>query len=129
MITIPITNTGYLSTGEVIVYLEGQDGTDTDYPRQSYTISTVPARGDATAEFQYTDFPPGVARFEITLEVSDDTPLDSSSEDSAKFERKFANMEEEGDESPWLMVAIIALTALVLFGGYKAARRGSSSRF
>ena len=129
VITIPITNTGYLSTGEVIVYLEGQDGTDTDYPRQSYTISTVPARGDATAEFQYTDFPPGVARFEITLEVSDDTPLDSSSEDSAKFERKFANMEEEGDESPWLMVAIIALTALVLFGGYKAARRGSSSRF
>jgi hypothetical protein len=65
----------------------------------------------------------------ITIEVLDDTPLHPDSEDSEIFEVKFSNMEEEGDESIWIMVTIIALTILVLYGGFKAARKGSSSRF
>jgi hypothetical protein len=89
----------------------------------------VPAQGNATAEFPYSDLPPGVARFVVTIEVGEDTPLDSGSEDTVDFDIKFSNMEDEGDESPWLMVVIIVLTILVLFGGYKAARKGSSGRF
>ena len=127
--TIPISNEGFLSTGSVVVYLEAQEGTDTVYPRQSFTIATVPAEGVAYAEFQYSDLPPGIARMSVTLEVLDDTPLHPDSEDSEIFEVKFSNMEDDGDESPWFMVAIIALTILVLYGGFKAARKGSSSRF
>jgi asparagine N-glycosylation enzyme membrane subunit Stt3 len=127
--TVPIRNEGFLSTGSVVVYLEGQAGTDTDYARQSFTIATIPAEGVAYAEFQYSDMEPGVARMSVSLEVLDDTPMHPDSEDSQLFERKFSNMEEEGDESPWIMVAIVALTILVLFGGFKAARKGSSSRF
>ncbi|MDC3298204.1 hypothetical protein OAU99_02385 [Candidatus Poseidoniaceae archaeon] len=127
--TIPIRNDGFLSTGSVVVYLEAQEGTDTVYPRQSFSIATVPAEGVAYAEFPYSDLPPGIARMSITIEVLDDTPLHPDSEDSEIFEVKFSNMEEEGDESIWIMVTIIALTILVLYGGFKAARKGSSSRF
>jgi hypothetical protein len=38
-------------------------------------------------------------------------------------------MEDEGDESPWLGIVIVALAILVLYGGFKTARKGSSSRF
>jgi hypothetical protein len=127
--TIPIRNEGFLSTGSVVVYLEGQPGTDTDYERQSFTIATIPAEGVGYAEFPYSDMDPGVARMSVSLEVLDDTPMHPDSEDSKLFERKFSNMQEDGDESPWFMVVIIVLTLLVLFGGFKAARKGSSSRF
>jgi hypothetical protein len=127
--TIPIRNEGFLSTGSVVVYLEAQEISDTVYARQSFTIATVPAEGVAYAEFQYSDFPPGIQRFSVSLEVLDDTPLHPDSEDSELFERKFSNMEDEGDESPWLGIVIVALAILVLYGGFKTARKGSSSRF
>jgi len=126
---IPIINEGFLSTGTVVVYLEAQEGGGTEYARQSYTIPTIPAKGNATAEFQYSDIPPGNARMTVSLEVLDDTPLHPDSVDTENFERKFSNMEEEGDESPWLGIVIVALAILVLYGGFKAARRGSASRF
>mgnify|MGYP001289433859 CR=1 FL=1 len=85
---IPILNEGFLSTGTVVVYLEAQEGGGTEYARQSYTIPTIPAKGNATAEFQYSDIPPGNARMTVSLEVLDDTPLHPDSEDSELFERK-----------------------------------------
>ena len=41
----------------------------------------------------------------------------------------FSNMASEDGESPFLVIVIVALTLLVLYGGYNTARKGSSGRF
>ena len=124
---IPIRNDGFLTAGDVIVYLEADELGDTVYAQQQTTI-TVPANGVAFASFDYSDLPPGDARLKVTLEVIG-TPTHDDSDNSAIITIKFSNMADEDGESPWLVVVIIALTGLVLYGGYKAARKGSSGRF
>ncbi|RAH14247.1 MAG: hypothetical protein CMB20_003610 [Methanobacteriota archaeon] len=122
---VPIENQGFLGTGDVIVYLEtAQEGTD--YPVQQDTIQ-IPAKETVYAEFPYSDLPPGTAYLEVRITVMEDIPLDSDVE-PVEFSRKFSNAADD-DESPWLQFVILALTILVLYGGYKAARKGSSSRF
>ena len=121
---IPIQNNGFLSTGDVIVYLvAAQEGTD--YPVQQVTIN-IPAKDIAWAEFAYSDMPPGTAHLKVSVDVID-TPLDSEV-DPVDFSIKFSNV-AEGEESPYLAVVIFILTILALFGAYKVARKGSSSRF
>ncbi|MEL0101513.1 MAG: hypothetical protein VW862_07435, partial [Euryarchaeota archaeon] len=121
---VPIENTGFLSTGDVIVYLEAsQEGTD--YPTQQTTIR-IAAQDVEWAEFPYSDLPPGTAHLRVRLDVID-TPLDSTVE-PVDFSRKFSNV-ADGEESPWITVVIFMLTILALYGGYKVARKGSSSRF
>jgi len=121
---VPIENTGFLSTGDVIVYLEAsQEGTD--YPTQQTTIR-IAAQDVEWAEFSYSDLPPGTAHLRVRLDVID-TPLDSTVE-PVDFSRKFSNV-ADGEESPWITVVIFMLTILALYGGYKVARKGSSSRF
>ena len=131
---IPIENTGFLTADDVIVYLESaQDGTD--YPQKQITI-TVPAAssdvngvvepGQAWAEFPYSDMPPGTAYLKVSVEVIG-TPISDEIPDE-DISYKFSNT-AEGEESSFLMPVIIILTILVLFGGYKTARKGSSGRF
>ena len=124
---IPIRNDGFLTAGDVIVYLEADELGITDYPQKQVTI-TVPANGVAYAEFPYADLPPGDARMKVTIEVIG-TPVHEDSAESEIFTRKFANMADEDGESPYLMIVIVGLTLLVLYGGYKTARKGSSGRF
>ena len=38
-------------------------------------------------------------------------------------------MADEDGESDWLVVVIVLLTGLVLYGGFKTAKKGSSGRF
>ena len=121
---IPIKNTGFLTAGDVIVYLESAQD-ETDYPQKQITI-TVPAQGTAYAEFPYSDMPPGNAYLKVSVEVIG-TPLSDEVEDK-DISYKFSNA-AEGEESGFLMPVIIVLTILVLFGGYKTARKGSSGRF
>jgi hypothetical protein len=126
VIRVPIRNDGYLEATNVIVYLEGQNNTGTDFTSQD-TI-TVPANGLAYAEFTYESFDTGVRRFEIRME-SIDTPTDTSGDDhEMMFEIKFSNI-AEGEESSLVGTVVVIIGLLVLFGGFKAARRGSSSRF
>ena len=65
---IPIRNEGFLTTQDVIVYLQADELGDTDYPQKQVTI-TVPANGVAYASFDYSDLPPGDARLKVTLDV------------------------------------------------------------
>ena len=70
--------------------------------------------------------PPGTAYLTVSVEVigtpiSDDVP-------DMDISYKFSNV-ADGEESSFLMPVIIILTILVLFGGYKTARKGSSGRF
>ncbi len=121
---IPIQNNGFLPTGDVIVYLvAAQEGTD--YPVQQVTIN-IPAKDIVWAEFAYSDLPPGTAHLKVSVDVID-TPLDSEV-DPVEFSIKFSNV-AEGEESPYLAVVIFILTILALYGAYKVARKGSSSRF
>ena len=122
---IPISNKGFLAA-DVIVYLEADELGDTVYPQQTDSI-VVPANGTAFAVFNYSDSPPGDARLEVTLEVIN-TPTHEESDESAIITIKFSNMADEDGESDWLVVVIIALTGLVLYGGYKTAKKGSSGR-
>ena len=124
---IPIRNDGFLTASDVIVYLEADELGDTEYPQQQVTI-TVPANGVAYASFNYADLPPGDARLKVTIDVIG-TPTHEDSDTSAILTIKFSNMADEDGESPWLVVVIIALTALVLYGGFKTAKKGSSGRF
>ena len=132
---IPIENTGFLTADNVIVYLESAQA-GTDYSQKQITI-TVPAAyttgddgevvpGQAWAEFPYSNMPPGTAYLKVSLEVID-TPISDEVPDE-DISYKFSNA-AEGEESSFLMPVIIILTILVLFGGYKTARKGSSGRF
>ena len=131
---IPIENTGFLTADDVIVYLESaQEGTD--YSQKQITI-TVPAAstdangvvepGQAWAEFPYSDMPPGTAYLKVSVEVIG-TPISDEIPDE-DISYKFSNT-ADGEESSFLMPVIVILTILVLFGGYKTARKGSSGRF
>ena len=124
---IPIRNDGFLTASDVIVYLEADELGNTVYAQQQVTI-TVPANGVAYATFDYSDLPPGDARLKVTLEVIG-TPTHDDSDESAIITIKFSNIADEDGESNWLVVVIVALTGLVLYGGYKTAKRGSSGRF
>ena len=70
--------------------------------------------------------PPGNAYFTVSLEVIG-TPV-TEEVDDVDISIKFSNA-ADGEESNFLMPVIIILTILVLFGGYKTARKGSSGRF
>ena len=124
---IPIRNDGFLTAQDVIVYLQADELGDTDYPQKQVTI-TVPANGVAYASFDYSDLPPGDARLKVTLDVIG-TPTHEDSDSSAIITIKFSNMADEDGESGWLVVVIILLTGLVLYGGFKTAKKGSSGRF
>ena len=124
---IPIRNEGFLTTGDVIVILEADELGDTVYPEQQVTI-TVPANGTAYATFDYSDLPPGKARLKVTLDVID-TPTHAESAESEIITITFSNIADEDGDSDWLVVVIVLLTGLVMYGGYKTARRGSSGRF
>ena len=88
----------------------------------------MPANGVAYASFDYSDLPPGDARLKVTLDVIG-TPTHEDSDTSAIITIKFSNMADEDGESGWLVVVIILLTGLVLYGGFKTAKKGSSGRF
>ena len=123
---IPIRNNGFLSA-DVIVYLEADELGNTVYPQKQDSI-VVPANGVTFAVFNYSDLPPGDARLKVTLDVIN-TPTHEDSDESAIITIKFSNMADEDGESDWLFVVIIALAGLVLYGGYKTAKKGSSGRF
>ena len=124
---IPIRNEGFLTAENVIVYLQADELGTTVYDQQEVTV-TVPANGVAYATFDYSGLPPGDARLEVTLNVVD-TPTHDESDESAIITIKFSNIADEDGESDWLVVVIVLLTGLVLYGGYKTARKGSSGRF
>ena len=124
---IPIRNDGFLTASNVIVYLEADELGNTVYPVRQVTI-TVPANGVAYASFDYSDLPPGDARLKVRLDVIE-TPTHDDSDESAIITIKFSNIADEDGESDWLVVVIVLLTGLVMYGGYKTARRGSSGRF
>ena len=67
-------------------------------------------------------------RDRVTLDVIG-TPTHEDSDSSAIITIKFSNMADEDGESGWLVVVIILLTGLVLYGGFKTAKKGSSGRF
>ena len=124
---IPIRNEGFLTAENVIVYLQADELGNTVYDQQEDSI-TVPANGVGYAIFNYSGLPPGDARLEVTLNVVD-TPTHDDSDESAIITIKFSNIADEDGESDWLVVVIVLLTGLVLYGGYKTARKGSSGRF
>ena len=73
--------------------------------------------------------PPGDARLRVSVEVMDPANEDAVAEDSADeaiLTIPFSNMASEDGESPFLVIVIVALTLLVLYGGYNTARKGSS---
>ena len=124
---IPIRNEGFLTAENVVVSLKGDELGNTVYESDPVTI-TVPANGVTYATFPYSDLPPGDARLKLTIEVND-TPLHEDSADEEIITIQFSNMADEDGESDWLVVVIVLLTGLVLYGGYKTARKGSSGRF
>ena len=124
---IPIRNKGFLTASKVEVTLEADELGDTVYAKENVTIS-VPANGVAYAVFDYSGLPPGDARLKVTVEVID-TPVHEDSQDSEIITIKFSKIADEDAESDWLVIVIVILTGLVLFGGYKTAKKGSSGRF
>ena len=124
---IPIRNEGFLTAPKVKVTLKADELGNTVYAEQTIEIA-VPANGVTFATFPYSDLPPGDARLFVTLEVID-TPIHEDSDEDAILTIQFSNMADEDGESDWLVIVIVILTGLVLFGGYKTARKGSSGRF
>ena len=128
---IPIRNVGFLTAAEVKVTLEADEFGNTVYEPQQKS-QMIPAEDYRYFEFDYSDMPPGDARLRVSVEVMDPANEDAVAEDSADeaiLTIPFSNMASEDGESPFLVIVIVALTLLVLYGGYNTARKGSSGRF
>ena len=128
---IPISNVGFLTAAEVKVTLEADEFGNTVYEPQQDT-HMIPAEEVRYFEFPYSGMPPGDARLRVSVEVMDPANEDSVADDSADeaiLTIPFSNMASEDGESPFLVIVIVALTLLVLYGGYNTARKGSSGRF
>jgi hypothetical protein len=125
VISIMVQNTGFLTATNVIVYLEGQHGTD--YPVEQVTIA-VPAEGVATAVFDHDGFGTGTQRFKIYMTVIG-TPVDSTGDDHEDtFEIEFFSIADD-EKGGGVGYVVAVLGVLVLIGGYKTARKGSKARF
>ena len=124
---IPIRNDGFLTAQNVKVTLKADELGITEYEEEIVTI-TVPANDVAFAVFPYSDLPPGDARLMVTVDAGD-TPVHDDSADNEIITIQFSNIADEDGESDWLVIVIVILTGLVLYGGYKTARKGSSGRF
>ena len=128
---IPISNIGFLTAAEVKVTLEADEFGNTEYEAQQKT-RMIPAEDVEYFEFAYSDMPPGDARLRVSVEVMNPANEDAIADDSADeaiLTIPFSNMASEDGESPFLVIVIVALTLLVLYGGYNTARKGSSGRF
>ncbi|MDP6870313.1 MAG: STT3 domain-containing protein [Candidatus Poseidoniaceae archaeon] len=128
IIRIPVSNSGFLTATDVIVYLEAAEQTATIFEEVQTTIS-VPAEGMAYAEFEHGEFVPGPHYFTVRIDVID-TPTDNSASDFTEdVSITYSNMAEEGD-SDFVMVFVVLLIILVIYSGYKTvAGRTKGSKF
>ena len=125
-LVIPIKNSGFLGTDDVVVSAKIVGGRDlgaqtiTANPESTSNAEFALEAGDAS----------GTVRFEVRIEVvGEDSSFIEDPVDEFDFDIEYF-IDEESDDSPWFTLAIFILGALVVYGGIKVSRRtASSARF
>ena len=125
-VVIVIENTGLRTASEVTVYLTPKTSGE-EYNR---TLS-VAALSTQDFEFSLPAASQGIERFDVRAEVSGDDANFTTSTPNEDFGIEYVVQGSEDDDSSIILVAIIALTLIILYFGIKAARTrsGSGSRF
>ena len=121
-----IENTGLRTASEVTVYLTPKTSGE-EYNR---TLS-VAALSTQDFEFSLPAASQGIERFDVRAEVSGDDANFTTSTPNEDFGIEYVVQGSEDEDSSIILVAIIALTLIILYFGIKAARTrsGSGSRF
>ena len=125
-LVIPIKNSGFLGTDDVVVSAKIVGGRDlgaqtiTANPESTSNAEFALEAGDAS----------GTVRFEVRIEVvGEDSSFIEDPVDEFDFSIEYF-IDEESDDSPWFTLAIFVLGAFVIYGGIKISRRtASSARF
>ena len=125
-VVIVIENTGLRTASEVTVYLTPKTSGE-EYNR---TLS-VAALSTQDFEFSLPAASQGIERFDVRAEVSGDDANFTTSTPNEDFGIEYVVQGSEDEDSSIILVAIIALTLIILYFGIKAAktRSGSGSRF
>ena len=125
-LVIPIANSGFLGSDDVVVSANIVDGRSLG----AQTV-TVDAEGTTNVEFDLeARDSSGKQRFEVRIEVvGEDSAFIDEQLEEFDFSIEYY-IDETEEESPFFTLVIIALGALVVYGGLRISRRTSKgSRF
>ncbi len=125
-VIIVIDNTGLRTADEVTVYLKPK----TSGVEVNLTLS-VPALGSQDFVFELPAALQGVEPYDIRVEVSGDDANFTTSLPEGDFRIEYVVQGSADEDSPILIIGIIALIIIILYFGVKAAKKstGSGSRF
>ena len=99
-------------------------------PEMNLTLS-VPAQGSTDFEFVLPQASQGITRYDVRAEIlGDDVNFTTNNVDD-DFSIEYLVQGSEETSNPIVIVAIIALTLIILYFGFKASSRvrGASGRF
>lgn len=122
-LVIPIENTGFLGSNDVVVSAKIVGGRDLG----AQTISVDPESTSNAVFDLEADDASGTVRFEVRIEVvGEDSSFIDEPVDEFDFSIEYY-IDEDADDSLWFTLVIFVLCALVIYGGIKISRRSSSS--
>ena len=122
-LVIPIENTGFLGSNDVVVSAKIVGGRDLG----AQTISVDPESTSNAVFDLEADDASGTVRFEVRIEVvGEDSSFIDEPVDEFDFSIEYY-IDEDADDSLWFTLVIFVLGALVIYGGIKISRRSSSS--
>ena len=125
-LVIPIKNSGFLGSDDVVVSASIQGGRSLG----AQTVSVQPeGTTNVTFDLEASDAA-GTVRYDVRIEiVGEDSAFTDKAVDEFDFKIEYY-IDETNEESPLFTIVIVALGALVLYGGVRISRRSSKgSRF
>ncbi|MDA8546286.1 glycosyltransferase family 39 protein [Euryarchaeota archaeon] len=125
-LVIPIKNSGFLGSDDIVVSASIQGGRSLG----SQTVSIEPeGTTNVTFDLEASDAA-GTVRYDVRIEiVGEDSAFTDKAVDEFDFKIEYY-IDETSDESPLFTILIVVLGALVLYGGVRISRRSSKgSRF
>ena len=124
-VVIVIENSGLRTAQEVKVYLDSSGMSE-----MNMTLS-VPAQGSTDFEFVLPMASQGITRYDVRAVVLGDDANYTTSTVEGDFGIEYLVEGSEDSSNPIVVIAIIALTFIILYFGFKASSRarGSGSRF
>ena len=127
---VPISNTGFRTASTVLVTVNlTNDAGNTVVENIGNQTISVPAGQTINATFTLDESSKKFNRFSISVDVlGEDAEYVEDSVEPFDYQEETI-LDTSEPTSGWFMIVIVALTALVGYGGLKVARNKGSTRF